>query len=437
MYDNSTTMQQDTCHHARGASGRSWTLYWESMSDNNEQLRLDDESGSWLKELSDAAIPSSTPPKPAEEAAPEPVIELPPLERTRPRRPPLVPQWVWISAGVGVVAIALAIAAVATISAMSRVAVPDVTGTALGVAQARLGQLGLKASIAEKRFSTLPADQVISQSPGFGAQAQRGDTVSLVVSGGSEEFNMPDVVGDGVTLAKGLLEAKGLLVQIEEVISEDASDTVMTSMPAAGATVRTGDTVRLQVSTPRVSGVKLQPYSLKGVGILIDPSAPIAGATDASLDVARRLSALLEASGASVTLLRQARTARDSDSDRSNRAAESTASVAVGLTVKATGQSGRIVAYSSTAAVSEEATSGALAETVAVELARSAPPAATQSVGGDNVFDAVRIPWVRVTLGSASQRADQSAFEDPDWADAVARSVYAALGKLYGVVVQP
>jgi len=71
------------------------------------------------------------------------------------------------------------------------------------------------------------------------------------------------------------------------------------------------------------------------------------------------------------------------------------------------------------------------------ELSRTAPPAVASSVGGDNVFDAVSIPWNRVQLGVASQRADQAAFADPQWADAVARSVYAALGKLYGVVKTP
>jgi len=407
------------------------------MNDDNKQLTLDDDEGSWLRELSDAAIaPSSPAPVTADQVA-EPQPELPPLERTRPVRPPLVPQAAWIALGASIVALALIVAAFATFAAMARVAVPDVTGTALGVATARLSQVGLKATVAERRFSTLPADQVIEQSPGSGAQAQRGDTVQLVVSGGSEEFPMPDVVGNGLVLAKGVLEARGLIVAIDEVVSEDASDTVLSSTPAPGAIVRTGDTIRLQVATSRVPGVELQPYSLKGVSIIIDPDVPIAGATDISMDVARRLSALLEASGADAVLLRSGTGGQNTASDRARRAAESTATVAVGLTVKAAGQAGRIAAYSPTAVVSEVATSGALANQVAVELSKSAPPAATQSVGGDNVFDAIRIPWTRVQLGVASQRADQSAFSDPQWADAVARSIYAALGKLYGVVVQP
>jgi N-acetylmuramoyl-L-alanine amidase len=93
-----------------------------------------------------------------------------------------------------------------------------------------------------------------------------------------------------------------------------------------------------------------------------------------------------------------------------------------------------VVSSPSTAIVSNVATSGAFAQQVVTELSKSAPPATTSSIGGDNVFDAVRIPWTRVQLGVASQRADQAAFADPQWADAVARSIYAAIGKLYGVV---
>ena len=393
---------------------------------------------SWLKELGGAAVPPS--PASPEPASPAPVqmrMELPPLDRSRPVRPPFVPQWVWIALGSAVVLVALIIAATATYTALSRVAVPDVKGTALGVARARLAQVGLKVRVAERRFSTLPRDQVIAQMPAPGTQVQRGDGVALVLSGGSEEFPMPDVVGNGLALAQGTLEDRGLTVIIEPVVSQTASDTVLSSTPAAGAIVRTGDTVRLQVATSKTTGVELQPYSLNGVGVIIDPDAPIAGAPDISLEVARRLGSLLQASGASVTLLRTTARSVAVDSARASRAAESTATVAIGFTVKANGQAGRVVAFSPTAAISSVATSGALADQIVTELSRSAPPAVTAAVGGDNVFDAVRIPWNRIQLGVASQRSDQAAFVDPQWADAVARSVYTSLGKLYGVVKTP
>ena len=78
---------------------------------------------------------------------------------------------------------------------------------------------------------------------------------------------MPDVVGNGLALAKGTLEDRGLIVIVEPVISDTASDTVLSTTPAAGAMVRTGDTVRLQVATSSTPGVDLQPYSLQGVSV--------------------------------------------------------------------------------------------------------------------------------------------------------------------------
>jgi len=39
--------------------------------------------------------------------------------------------------------------------------------------------------------------------------------------------------------------------------------------------------------------------------------------------------------------------------------------------------------------------------------------------------------------GSASARADENHFADPQWSDSVARAVYAAIGKVYGTPTSP
>ena len=57
--------------------------------------------------------------------------------------------------------------------------------------------------------------------------------VTVVVSAGTEEFTMPDVVGEGLTLARSQLEQKGLEVQVEPQPSDQPSDTVLGSNPAA------------------------------------------------------------------------------------------------------------------------------------------------------------------------------------------------------------
>lgn len=404
------------------------------MTDDEHKEPAPEEGGSWLAELSDAALPSASERR---KGSPEPETphfpDLPALDRVRPPRPPLVPTAVWVSAGIAFAVLALIAAGILTATSLARVAVPDIVGQSLGVATTRLQEAGLEVKVTERRFSTLPKDQVIEQTPSAGSQAQKGDTISLVVSAGSEEFSMPDVVGQGLTLAKGTLEGKGLVVVVEYVVSEDASDTVMSTSPAAGTTVRTGDTVRVQVATTSASGVTLQPYDLKGVDVVIDAAPPGSGVTsDPSMEVSRKLRALLEAADASVTMLRSSTTSSTLDADRARLASETSATVAVGFVVASTGDAGRVVSTEGTTTAGEAPPSAAIAAQIAQELGLTAPPVVSNAGTSDIVLQSTRAPWVRISLGSASQRDDEVHFADSEWLDTVAQSVYTAIGKVYG-----
>ncbi len=408
------------------------------MTEDKKPIEDDqgEESGSWLADLSDAAVPVPGPvDRPADETTHFP--ELPAVSRVRPTRPPLVPTSVWFGVGIAATVLALVVAGVVTAASLARVAVPDVTGESLGVARARLEQVGLQVEVAERRFSTEPRDQVLAQDPAPATQLQRGDTVSLVISGGSEEFPMPDVVGDGLTLARGTLEARGLVVIVEQVVSDTASDTVLSTTPAAGAIVRTGDSVRVQVATSSSPGVALQPYRLKGIGVVIDAAPPATGAPDVPMEVARRLRALLEASGAEVTMLRAAGASSTVDADRAKLASETSVTVAVGFVVTATGDPGRVVSTEGTSTTGLPSPSAAIAAQITRELSTAAPPVESVSGTSDTVLQATRAPWARVRLGSASARVDENHFEDPQWSDSVARAVYAAIGKVYGTPTSP
>ncbi len=87
--------------------------------------------------------------------------------------------------------------------------VPKLVGLELGVAKSRAATERLEVVVAEKRFSALPADTIIEQSPAAGTTLRRGDTVTVVISAGTEEFAMPDVVGDGLLLARGSARGQG------------------------------------------------------------------------------------------------------------------------------------------------------------------------------------------------------------------------------------
>jgi beta-lactam-binding protein with PASTA domain len=315
-------------------------------------------------------------------------------------------------------------------AAAAQVEVPDVSGRSYGLARTMLAQKGLEATIIERRFSALPVDQVLTQTPVPGSILKRGDTVMLIVSAGTEETLLPDVVGDGINLARGTLESLGLVVVVDSVQSEVASDTVLGTIPAPGTVVRSGDVVRIQVSAPLTEGALLQPYDMQGITVIIDP-APLPDLTpDIALEVSRRLRSLLEASGASVTVLRGTNAADTDDATRAEQAGQTNPTVAIGVSAADTGAGGRTIVSRS-----DEGTTAALTALLSAEaasqLAQVAPPAVEASGSVDPVLRKVKAPWIRIGLGSFADTADKSAFSDPRWADRVARAIYAAVGEVF------
>lgn len=366
--------------------------------------------------------------------------ELPPdLIRDRPERRRFIPMWVWgaLAATVGVIGVI--VAAVMLFASSSSVTVPDVTGVALGVAESRLAQVGLSIEVEERRFSSEPIDQVLSQSPQPNGELRRGDTVLVVVSGGTEEFQMPDVVGEGVALATSTLEGRGLVVRVDPIPSDLPSDTVIASTPSANSPVRTGDIVTLSVATPSGNGEVLKPYSLSGTVFVIDSPAPIEGSpNDIAMEVTRRLRSLLEASGATVILTRSTTATGAVDvAERERIALEASATALVGFDVEAAGAAGRIVGYPVAGRPVVVTSARQLASEATSELARVAPPAIMEASTSDPVFNRSVVPWLRVRLGSLAARPDTQSFVDPRWADSVARAVYVSLGEQFALGTRP
>ena len=357
---------------------------------------------------------------------------VPLLDRPRPSRPPLIPAWVPISALVLVAAAVLAVAIGLVLASRATVVVPRVVGIDSGVARTRLAQQGLELSITEERFSALTAGIVIEQRPAPGAKLTRGEPVAVVVSGGSEDFSMPDLVGTGLAYARGQLEAMGLEVRILAEPSEQTSDTVIATNPASGSSMRTGDIVMITVAATGVGDSVLLPSSMQGVVVILDPAPAPAGRTDVPLDVARRVRSLLEASGATVfstRALADTGTAVTEDTRR-KRALEESASVGIGLDVLLQGKAGTLVFAPGTGAVAVSSTK--LASEIASALAKSGLQAAKSTRSTDKVLGGTGAPLARLQLGSFSAREDVARFNDPGWADRVARAVYRALAGAYG-----
>lgn len=352
------------------------------------------------------------------------------IERTRPERPPYIPRWLLPTVLVVLGLLVVAGAIVGVRSVQNRVEVPIVVGLTESVATVRLAQAGLETSVVERPFDASPAGTVLEQSPAEGQIVARGDTIALVVSEGTEEFEMPDVVGSSVRVVRAQLEAKGVTIKIEEIESEAPSDTVLATNPSAGATLRTTDIVRLTVAKAPDASTALVPYALTGATLIIDPGPPVPGATDVTLEVARRLRSLLEASGAIVTVTRSA--AGTTTASPGADAPAVTLAAFIGLDVTASGTGGMAVStLSATQAGVLYSASYALGDSVETEL-RGAGNTVARETTNDAALAAANGPGLRVQFGSFASPSDSSAFADPAWADKIARALYRAIGERIG-----
>ena len=362
------------------------------------------------------------------------------VERQRPPRNPLVPRWLpWVLLGVLAV-VGVAAGSAALLASRARVIVPTVAGLTTQVARERVSSVGLTLTITDRRFSTLPVDTILSQTPDAGSTTTRGSVVTVVVSGGTEDFTMPDLVGQGLTLARSQLEQKGLEVQVDVQASDQPSDTVLATNPTAGSPMHTGDVVRLTVarstSASSTGTATPVPFTLSGVKITLDPSAPVSGQPDAALEVSRRLQSLLEASGAVVLPTRSSADTGTaiSATARQARARETTPNLAVGLDVVSSGLAGMVVTYpSSSVATAAAAPSLMLASQITSGLAGAGLNARQTAAGSDVVLAGTTAPYTRVTLGTTGSRDDLANFRDTNWADKVARAIYQGIGSIYGV----
>lgn len=354
----------------------------------------------------------------------------------RPRRRPLIPKWLIITAAAIVVVIIGAVIAVILTMRNGLIAVPAVVGKTTAEGIAVLDSAGLVVDEGGEWFSvTVPKGAIISQEPSAGALVRRGDTVTIIVSAGSETFLMPDVVGRTADEATLSLEALGLLVTTETVEASATAGTVTESYPTAGQEVRTGSTIRLRIAGRSVASEILLPYVMEGVTIILDPT-PLASGSDTTMEVARRVRALLEASGAKVIVTRSVTSTATSTADRAALVAETTGTALVTFEVATTGQPGLLVTTVQSGDASQTTSASKLAGTITEALRAPGQIVQTPAVSASAILAASKVPGVRLVLGNSRDQADMTRFADPAWADTVARAVYRALGDVFGTSTQ-
>jgi eukaryotic-like serine/threonine-protein kinase len=122
--------------------------------------------------------------------------------------------------------------------------VPDITGDNQDDATNQLQNVGFDVNVVQQFSDNVDQGTVISQDPGAGAQLEKGHTVTITVSKGSETVSVPDIAsGTPVDKARKTLEDAGLKVKVQNILGGGSSGSVFQLDPPSGTQVHRGDTI--------------------------------------------------------------------------------------------------------------------------------------------------------------------------------------------------
>jgi serine/threonine-protein kinase len=134
------------------------------------------------------------------------------------------------------------------VAADPHVKVPDVRSKDQASATSALQGFGLQVAVETASSSTVPAGVVIKTSPSADRTAVRGDTVTLTVSSGPKQVNVPPVVGKSRDDAVSQLEDGGFAVNVVTATATGSGQVgrVIAQDPSGGK-VSQGSTVTITV----------------------------------------------------------------------------------------------------------------------------------------------------------------------------------------------
>jgi eukaryotic-like serine/threonine-protein kinase len=126
--------------------------------------------------------------------------------------------------------------------------VPSVAGLGRRAAAKKLTKAGFKVDEEEKSDDTVAKDHVIETRPSEGTPLDKGSRVTLVVSSGREQVEVPNEVGKSLDDARNDLDNAGFKTSVKRQESDTADpDTVLSQDPASGLHDK-GSTVTLTVA---------------------------------------------------------------------------------------------------------------------------------------------------------------------------------------------
>jgi len=149
-----------------------------------------------------------------------------------------------------------------TPAAAAAKAVPDVTGRTLAGARELLESANFRVRF-RRTASDRPRNDVLSQSPKPGAEAEPGSVVVLTVSGGAERVTVPDLEGMTASEAIEALRGAGLDSRTRVVPSEEPRGTVIDQSPDAGEEVAKSTVVVLQIAKAPASPPPSEPATVR------------------------------------------------------------------------------------------------------------------------------------------------------------------------------
>jgi eukaryotic-like serine/threonine-protein kinase len=141
--------------------------------------------------------------------------------------------------------------------------IPAVKGMPADQAASQLQSAGFKTAQRRQYSGSVASGQVIETDPPEGTNAQKGSTVTLVVSRGQQAVGVPNVVGRDRDDAESALRNAGFKVDASQRENDDADPgSVLSQDPAGGSQATKGSTVKIvvakappQVEVPDVTGL--------------------------------------------------------------------------------------------------------------------------------------------------------------------------------------
>jgi eukaryotic-like serine/threonine-protein kinase len=190
------------------------------------------------------------------------------LEFTRQRNSGSISRWVIAVAALAVLTVVVTILINTFGGGLRNVQVPDVRNQASADAIAALQNHGFKTRTQQKPDSTVPPDHVIGTDPGANSKVGAGDLVTVDVSTGPEQREVPDVSSLSYSSAVKKLKAAGFgrFKQFNSPSTPEMKDRVIGTNPPANQTSAITNEIAVIVgsgpSTKQVPDIAGQPADL-------------------------------------------------------------------------------------------------------------------------------------------------------------------------------